>query len=74
MKQQASTFDAIFGLLCTGISLATLIFSIWAWAMNDDFKQDPAQHYAAPYPSCTDAKVVRNGSGYELEVTDCVDN
>ena len=74
MKQQASAFEAIFGLACTGIAIATLIFTIWAWAMNDDFKQLPDRGYAAPYPSCTDTKVVRNGAYYELEVTDCVDN
>ena len=60
--------------ICLGIFLAAVIFCIWAWAMNDDFKQLPDRGYAAPYPSCTDTKVVRNGAYYELEVTDCVDN
>lgn len=75
MKQQASTFDAIFGLVCTGIGLAALIFTVWAWAMNDDFKQLPEYHYYQhPSSLCTDAKVVRNGAYYELEITDCVGN
>lgn len=75
MNQQPSTAEAIVGLTFTGACLAIVVFLVWAWAMNDDFKQLPDRHYYQhPSSLCTDTKVVRNGAYYELEVTDCVDN
>lgn len=70
--------------ICLIIFVATVTFCAWAWVMNDDFQQAPPRfvpyhsqsqdHSPYPYPECVDAEVVRNGSSYELELTDCVDN